>query len=78
MPLYEYRCPACAERFELLQRVGASAASTECPRCGGGAVERQFSTFAAATGGRKSNAGADAAACGRPQCAGGTCAGDWN
>jgi putative FmdB family regulatory protein len=77
MPLYEYVCPACAERFEQLQRVGASAESVACPRCGNGDVERQHSTFAAATGGR-SDSRAEAAGCGRPQCAGGTCAGGWN
>jgi putative FmdB family regulatory protein len=78
MPLYEYACAACGARFELLQRVGEGAATVACPRCANGAVERQLSTFAAGAGGRKSNASAEAVGCGRPQCAGGSCAGDWN
>jgi putative FmdB family regulatory protein len=77
MPLYEYRCPACAERFELLQRVGERAEAVACPRCGKGAVERQLSTFAAAVG-RSSGESPDASGCGRPECAGGSCAGGWN
>jgi putative FmdB family regulatory protein len=79
MPLYEYRCPACAARFEVLQRVGEDASALACPDCGAAGVERQLSTFAAATGGRES--AGEPFGCGRPACAGGTCAGgdaDWN
>lgn len=82
MPLYEYRCPACQGRFEVIQHLGTSAAETVCPTCGAQHVERQLSTFAVSGGG---GGGAQAApnesfGCGRPQCAGGMCAGggDWN
>jgi len=67
MPLYEYRCPACHERFEVLQRVGESADAVRCPECGAEHVERQLSTFAAAVGGG-STSFADSGGCGRPQC----------
>jgi putative FmdB family regulatory protein len=64
MPLYEYRCPECGHRFEILQRMGETAEGLACPRCGAGKVEKQFSTFAAAsTGGR-----GEAASCGTPGC----------
>jgi len=66
MPLYEYRCPSCLERFEVLQRVGESADAVRCPECGAARVERQLSTFAAAVAGGVSPA--DAGGCGRPQC----------
>lgn len=33
MPTYEYACTACAERFEVVQRI-TDAALTECPACG--------------------------------------------
>ncbi len=46
MPLYEYRCPACHERFEVLQRMGESSEKVRCPECGAKEVEKQFSTFA--------------------------------
>jgi putative FmdB family regulatory protein len=48
MPLYEYRCPACERRFEVLQRLGATADGLVCPACGHDRVERAFSTFACA------------------------------
>lgn len=81
MPLYEYRCPACQGRFEVIQHLGASAAETVCPACGAQHVERQLSTFAVSAGGSSASAApAESFGCGRPQCGGGTCAGggDWN
>jgi len=41
MPMYEYRCTACGERIEVLQRLG-EARLTECPSCHG-ALERLIS-----------------------------------
>jgi|OpeIllAssembly_1097287.scaffolds.fasta_scaffold677361_2 putative FmdB family regulatory protein len=41
MPLYEYRCTACGERIEVLQRLG-EAWLTECPSCHG-VLERMIS-----------------------------------
>lgn len=46
MPVYEYRCPACAQRFsKLVRRVSADAPTPACPACGG-ASERVLSAFA--------------------------------
>ena len=42
MPLYEYECDACGERFEVIQKF--SEMSTECRRCGKGPVRRLMST----------------------------------
>ena len=47
MPLYEYRCRDCSERFELLQRLGETGDGLLCPRCGAGQPDRLLSTFAA-------------------------------
>ena len=41
MPLYEYECDACGERFEVIQKF--SEMSTECRRCGKGPVRRLMS-----------------------------------
>lgn len=62
MPLYEYSCRECGDRFEVLQSMNQGAAGLVCPSCGHPEVAKQFSTFAAATSGGKS-AGA-APACG--------------
>lgn len=51
MPLYEYRCPDCDHRFEVLQRVGEDAAGVACPECGSEKPVKQFSTFASTGGG---------------------------
>ncbi len=60
MPLYEYQCSACSERFEILQPLGGGAGDLSCPRCRSAEVEKVLSTFAA--GGQGSGAGAQGAA----------------
>ena len=52
MPLYEYRCPECEHRFEILPRMGEGARGLSCPECGAEGVERQLSTFASSAAGR--------------------------
>jgi putative FmdB family regulatory protein len=66
LPLYEYRCRGCGERFEVLQRLGASGDDVLCPRCGEERPERVLSTFAA--GGAREGAGAAAMAAGGACC----------
>jgi putative FmdB family regulatory protein len=44
VPLYEYRCPKCGERFEELVR--AADGTPRCPSCGERDVERLLSSFA--------------------------------
>lgn len=46
MPLYEYRCVACDEEFEVLQPVGADGFELECPECGAPRPEKLLSSFA--------------------------------
>lgn len=41
MPIYEYECVRCHQRFERLQRL-SDPLLTACPSCGG-AVHKQFS-----------------------------------
>lgn len=65
MPLYEYRCDGCQERFERL--VQSWNETVACPRCGG-AVEKQFSTFAFAGGGGGLRASGGGCGCGRGGC----------
>jgi putative FmdB family regulatory protein len=43
MPLYEYECDACKQRFEVIQKFSDPAPET-CARCGKGPVHRQPST----------------------------------
>ncbi|MBL7183119.1 MAG: zinc ribbon domain-containing protein [Anaerolineae bacterium] len=39
MPIYEYRCLKCGEKFEKLVRLSTSTSEIECPKCGGQDVE---------------------------------------
>ena len=45
MPIYEFRCDACAEQFEELLRT-RDEARVSCPHCGSTSVTRLFSLFA--------------------------------
>ncbi len=44
MPIYEFECNSCGERFEALVDAGTEAA--QCPACGAAGAQRRFSSFA--------------------------------
>lgn len=52
MPIYEYYCPHCEEKFEALQSLRAAEGGEipPCPKCGERRVARVFSRFAAGAG----------------------------
>ncbi len=50
MPIYEYRCRSCDERFEALRPMGDDGKTLDCPACGKTAPEKLLSTFAATVG----------------------------
>ena len=43
MPLYEYQCDACAQRFEIIQKFSDSPPES-CRLCGRGPVQRLLSS----------------------------------
>jgi putative FmdB family regulatory protein len=43
MPLYEYQCDACGQRFEVIQKFSDAPADT-CRVCGKGPVQRLLSS----------------------------------
>jgi putative FmdB family regulatory protein len=45
MPIYEYRCSACGEKFEKLVRGSSGQQEINCPSCNADRVERLVSTF---------------------------------
>jgi putative FmdB family regulatory protein len=57
MPIYEYRCEECDERFEVFVRSSAQQAAPTCPKCGSGKVQRAISVFG--VGGTGSGGAAD-------------------
>ncbi len=50
MPIYEYRCEDCGNRFDLL-RSYSDRQNVNCPRCSSEKVKQRLSAFN--TGGRR-------------------------
>ncbi len=67
MPLFDFRCSRCGERFEALVKSGQRG--VPCPRCGAGDAEKLLSTFALRTGG-SGGGGSGCAGCTASSCAG--------
>jgi putative FmdB family regulatory protein len=47
MPIFEYKCASCGNRFEKLIRRESDESGLTCPACGAEAPEKELSTFAA-------------------------------
>lgn len=50
MPIYEYLCESCGDKFERLVRRTEDALEAGCPSCGEKHLAQQYSTFAARGG----------------------------
>ena len=66
MPIYEYKCEDCGNRFEKLVRRSAETAGLECPSCGKQHLKQELSVFAAHANGASKRAEG-------PACPGGMC-----
>lgn len=66
MPLYEYECEECGERFETLVSAGRKDETKACPGCGSRETARVPSTFSV---GSAKAASESCSTC----CPGGTC-----
>ena len=62
MPIYEYVCRACAERFEVLVHAGEKP---KCPGCGARKLDKQLSVFAVGASAPAATAAPAPGACGR-------------
>ena len=45
MPIYEYECTKCGEKFDLLRNITDSDQEIKCPRCGANSAKRILSLF---------------------------------
>jgi putative FmdB family regulatory protein len=57
MPIHEYCCKECGQKFELLVPSERLANSQHCPHCASDRLERLFSTFATSGGTTKPASG---------------------
>ena len=75
MPIYEYVCPSCEVKFELLRPISKATEAASCPQCQE-VSERVVSTFACFTtdesGMSSAMGGSSCASCGASSCS--TCA----
>jgi putative FmdB family regulatory protein len=45
MPIYEYRCDECGEKFELFVRSATRKVVPTCPKCGSQKARKNISLF---------------------------------
>jgi putative FmdB family regulatory protein len=45
MPIYEYECRSCKERFEILQKMNEDNSRLRCPKCQAERPQRVLSLF---------------------------------
>jgi putative FmdB family regulatory protein len=50
MPIYEYACTSCGNKFEKLVRRADDVLEAGCPSCGDKHLQQEYSTFAARGG----------------------------
>ncbi len=65
MPIYEYVCRECGQKFEKLVLSRSTSNEVQCPKCGAKAADQQFSTFASCGSASESFSGGGCGAGGR-------------
>ena len=63
MPIYEYHCKQCGQKFEKLVKLSTKTSEIECPRCGAQRAEKTVSLFGT-TGNALSGSQSLGASCG--------------
>jgi putative FmdB family regulatory protein len=71
MPIYEYICLDCGERFETIRLMKEADAPISCRQCESPRTSRMLSLFNAASGGRVVAGGSNASCAG---CSSSSCA----
>jgi putative FmdB family regulatory protein len=73
MPIYEYRCESCAEKFEILTRFAERDHAQVCPACESTRTRVLVSSFAFAGGGESPGTDFTSEAGSGGGCCGGAC-----
>ncbi len=65
MPIYEYVCQDCGEKYDKFVRSSLAKIELKCPKCGSSQAEKAFSVFGmrGAGNGSSLSAASSAAAC---------------
>jgi len=65
MPVYEYECTGCGERFELRRNMADKDDEIRCPKCRADGPRRLFSAFGMVSSGYDTVSSSEACATGR-------------
>ena len=68
MPLYEYECPGCGKRVEVLQKMGEDGSGLTCPECGVTGLKKLMSASAIQVSGGGGGSSALGPGCGAGGC----------
>ncbi|MBA7470483.1 hypothetical protein ES707_05770 [subsurface metagenome] len=68
MPIYEYQCTQCGEKFEVRQSMGEDGSRLSCPKCSAQNPRRLFSSFFSA-----GSSSSELSETSYPTCSTGTC-----
>ena len=68
MPIYEYQCNQCGQRFEVRQGIGEGSSGLNCPKCNAPNPKRLISSFF-----NHSSSGTEDADMSCPTCSSGVC-----
>jgi putative FmdB family regulatory protein len=68
MPIYEYQCNRCGQRFEVRQGIGEGSHGLNCPKCNASNPRRLFSSFFS-----RGSSGTEASEMNYPTCSSGVC-----
>ncbi|MCL5265047.1 MAG: zinc ribbon domain-containing protein [Chloroflexi bacterium] len=73
MPLYEFKCNECSNKFEVLRSFSSADEPAPCPACGANNARRLVSTFASFSksdsGVTRSVGGSSCSSCASSNCA---------
>ena len=73
MPIFEFKCSACEEFFEVIVMGSDEDGSVKCPKCESQEFQRVVSTINYAMGGSTGNGGAKGVQTQERECSGGSC-----
>ncbi|HID96394.1 MAG TPA: zinc ribbon domain-containing protein [Candidatus Latescibacteria bacterium] len=63
MPIYEYKCQVCEEKFEELVRNPEQEAALRCPSCGKANIQKLISSFAFRSSGDRTSVSSSSSSC---------------
>lgn len=68
MPIYEYQCAQCGQKFEVRQAIGEDNSGLTCPKCHTPNPRRLFSSFFS-----PGSSASESPETGYPTCSSGVC-----